>query len=73
MNEDNFVIIAIGKKIQLDRLFTNIESLLITPPLSKNNQNFLKKKFNITKKQMDAIIPKSQLEDLLVEKAAILI
>jgi hypothetical protein len=33
----------------------------------------LKKKFNITKKQMDAIISKSQLEDLLAEKAAILI
>ena len=72
-NEGDFVIIAIGKKIQLDRLFRDIESLLNTTPLSKNNQNFLKKKFNITEKQMDAIISKSQLEDLLAEKAAILI
>jgi tRNA threonylcarbamoyladenosine modification (KEOPS) complex Cgi121 subunit len=72
-NEDDFVIIAIGKKIQLNRIFRDIESLLNTTPLSKNNQNFLKKKFNITKKQMDAIISKSQLEDLLAEKAAILI
>lgn len=72
-NEDDFVIIAIGKKIQLNRIFRDIESLLNTSPLSKNNQNFLKKKFNITKKQMDAIISKYQLEDLLTEKAAILI
>ncbi len=72
-NKDDFVIIAIGKKIQLDRLFRDIESLLNTTPLSKNNQNFLKKKFNITKKQMNAIISKSKLEDLLAEKAAILV
>jgi len=72
-NKDDFVIIAIGKKIQLDRLFKDMESLLDITPLSKNNQNFLKKKFNITKKQMDAILSKSKLEDLLTEKAAILV
>lgn len=72
-NKDDFVIISIGKKIQLDRLFRDIESLLNITPLSTNNQNFLKNKFNITKKQMDSIISKSQLEDLLAEKAAILV
>jgi tRNA threonylcarbamoyladenosine modification (KEOPS) complex Cgi121 subunit/molybdopterin converting factor small subunit len=71
-NKGNFVIIAIGKKIQLDILFRDIKSFLNTS-LSKNNQIFLKKQFNITKKQMDAIISKSQLEDLLTEKAAILV
>lgn len=72
-SEDDFVIIAIGKKIQLSRLFHDIESLLNKTPLSKNNHDFLKKKFNITTKQMDTISSKWQLEDLLTEKAAILI
>ena len=69
---NSFIIFAIGKKGSIEKLYQEIKSLLSTSPLSKNNQKFLRKKFNITKKQTDAIMSKSPLEDLLSEKAAIL-
>ncbi|MFQ5476251.1 MAG: KEOPS complex subunit Cgi121 [Nitrosopumilus sp.] len=40
---------------------------------SKNNNLFLKKHFKITKKQLDSTYSKNSLEDILVEKAAILL
>ena len=39
----------------------------------KNNDLFLKKHFNISKKHIDAVYSKTPLEDILVEKASILI
>jgi len=39
----------------------------------KNNSAFLKKHFHISKTQMNSIISKNPLEDLLAEKGAILI
>jgi hypothetical protein len=38
----------------------------------KNNDLFLRKYFKITKKQLDVVHSKTPLEDILVEKAAIL-
>jgi hypothetical protein len=40
---------------------------------SKNNELFLRKHFKITKKQLDSVYSKNPLEDILVEKAAILL
>ena len=71
--KSDFVIITIGSNISINRLFLEIKPLLNKNPFSKNNENFLKKKFNITNKQLDSVMSKSPLEDLLVEKAAILI
>lgn len=71
--ESSFILITIGSKTSINRLFLEIKPLLNKVLFSKNNENFLKKKFNITNKQLDAIISKSPLEDLLAEKAAILI
>lgn len=69
---NSFLLIAIGKKNLIEKLYQEIKPLLNTYPISQNNQNFLRKKFNITKKQIDSITSKSPLADLLSEKAAIL-
>ena len=71
--EKSFILITIGSKTSINKLFLEIKLLQSKISFSKNNENFLKKKFNITKKQLDSIISKSPLEDLLVEKAAILV
>ena len=71
--ESSFILIIIGSKTSIRRLFLEIKPLLSKVPFSKNNEDFLKKKFNITNNQIDSVISKSPLEDLLTEKAAILI
>jgi tRNA threonylcarbamoyladenosine modification (KEOPS) complex Cgi121 subunit/molybdopterin converting factor small subunit len=68
----NFILIVIGRKKLIEKLCQEIKPFLNPYPLSQNNQNFLRKKFNITRKQMNAIASKSPVEDLLSEKAAIL-
>lgn len=69
----SFIVIAIGKKLILDKLYYYIKPFLNSKPISKNNHNFLKKQFKISKTQMNAVISKYPLEDLLTEKAAILV
>ena len=68
----NFFLIAIGAKQSLDKLYNKIYPNLVTP-FSNTNQILLKKHFNITKSNLDAIESSTPLEDLLVEKAVILI
>lgn len=67
----NFILIGFGNKKQLSLL----ESKLVeysTLIFSKDNSKFLKKQFGINNKQLDVILSKTPLEDLLVEKAAVL-
>ncbi|HXV67233.1 MAG TPA: KEOPS complex subunit Cgi121 [Nitrosopumilaceae archaeon] len=71
--EGDFVLIAIGKKNHFPRLYIELDSLISSMPILKNNHIFLKSKFNISTEQLNAINSESKLEDLLVEKAAILI
>jgi len=70
--KNDFVIVAIGKKLTLDKLNSDLISHLNTRPLSKNNHSFMKKQFKISKKQMSALSSSDPLEDILVEKAAVL-
>lgn len=72
-SESNFILITIGKINYIDRLFLEKKLLLSKVSFTKKNEYFLKKKFNITNKQLDSIVSTSPLEDLLTEKAAILI
>ena len=67
----NFVIIAIGKKPYLDLLFDEITNSLTKKPLKKND-DFLKRYFQISQKQLKSPYSVS-LEDLIVEKASILV
>ncbi len=70
--KNNFVLIAIGNKTSLDKLHAKI-SPLIVDIFQKDNSLFLKKQFKISKKQIDAVYSKNPLEDILIEKAAVLI
>ena len=71
--ENSFILISIGNKAPIEKLFLEIKPFLSKTPFIKNNQNFLKKQFNISNKQLDSVISNSPLEDILAEKAAILI
>ncbi|MCH9658622.1 MoaD/ThiS family protein [archaeon] len=70
-SKDNFILIAIGDKKILNLLYLELlpMSLFI---FSKNSDLHVKKYFKITKKHVDSIHSKTPLEDILVEKAAIL-
>jgi len=66
------ILIIIGTKSSINRLFKEIKHLIkIFEPLSSNS-NFMKKEYLITKKQLKCIISKKPLEDLLSEKSAVL-
>ncbi len=68
----NFILIAIGNKKILNSLYKELLPLLVNL-FSKNNELFLKKYFKITKKQLNSVYSKNSLEDILIEKAAILL
>jgi len=70
--KNNFILIAIGNKTVLDNLYRKLTPLIVEI-FSKDNSSFLKKYFKITKRQLDSISSKNAMEDLLIEKAAILI
>ena len=67
----NFILIAVGNKKILNSLSKELLPLSVNLFL-KNNNSFLKKYFKITEKQLDSVYSKNPLEDILVEKAAIL-
>ena len=69
---ENFILIAIGKKPSLDKLYASLKSLLIPVVFPKTNSNFLKKEFGISIKQLQSVTSTTPLEDLLAEKSAVL-
>lgn len=70
--QENFILIAIGKKHSLDKLYSSLEHFLTPAIFPKNNSNFLKKEFGISAKQLQSVISLTPLEDLLAEKSAVL-
>lgn len=68
----NFMLIALGNKKMLDELYKEL-NLMSVEIFSKDNTSFIKKYFQITDKQLDIILSKTPLEDILIEKAAILL
>ena len=71
-NNADSILIMIGKKSRIDKLFEEIEDLLVSDVFSKDSSGLIKKEFGITKKQLDCVFSKTPLEDLLAEKSAIL-
>jgi hypothetical protein len=67
------LIIAIGKKSTLNRLHSELKSSISVKLLLKNNNLFLKKQFKISKKQISITLSKNPLEDIIVERSAILL
>jgi len=72
MNMD-YLVIAMGKKSFLSRLYSELKPFLNPKPLSRNNHPFLKRQFSISKNQMSIVQSKDPLEDVIVEKSAVLI
>ena len=72
MNMD-FLIIAMGKKPSLSRIYSELKPFLNPKPLSRNNQPFLKRQFNVSKNQLSAVQSNDSFEDIIVEKAAVLV
>lgn len=70
--KQNFVLIALGNKKILDALYKEL-SFISVKIFSKDNTLFLKKYFKITDKQINVVLSKNPLEDILVEKSAILL
>tara|TARA_B100000686_G_scaffold213052_1_gene220029 strand:- start:4181 stop:4951 length:771 start_codon:yes stop_codon:yes gene_type:complete len=68
----NFILIAIGNKSDLQKLSNEIRHELDII-FKTNNFNFLKKHFQISTQTLNSIESKTPLIDLLVEKASILI
>ncbi|HSF28252.1 MAG TPA: KEOPS complex subunit Cgi121 [Nitrosopumilaceae archaeon] len=68
----DFILIVIGRKQSLNKLFYEIRTHLKPNLISIKNSIFLKKEFKISKKQLEAVESNTPLEDLLVEKAVIL-
>jgi len=68
----NFILIAIGNKNSFSSLYAELSPLCINLFL-KSNELFIKKHFNISKKYVDTVYSQTPLEDILVEKASILI
>jgi tRNA threonylcarbamoyladenosine modification (KEOPS) complex Cgi121 subunit/molybdopterin converting factor small subunit len=69
---DNFTIIAIGKKSSLSRVGRFLASHLSSSVDYQKNFNSVQKHFKISKTYLDSVDSKMPLEDLLVEKAAVL-
>ena len=67
----NFILIAIGAKTTLNSLHRELFPMTVSL-FSKNHDLYLKKHFKISKKYFDSIHSKTPLEDILVEKAAML-
>ena len=67
----NFILIGIGNKQTLKKLSDELKPLS-TSMFSKNNEIFIKRYSKITKKHLSSVYSKNPLEDILIEKAAIL-
>ena len=70
--KSNFILIAIGNKKILNSLYEDLMPLSVNLFVKKND-SFLKKYFKISQKQLDVVYSKNPLEDILIEKAAILV
>lgn len=66
----DFTIIAIGPKPLLDKMFRLLEPSLV--PLGDNSR-FVQKQYKITKAHLNSVDSDTALEDILAEKAAVLV
>lgn len=67
----DFFLICLGNKKDLDSVCEELSKKLLTI-FSRKNEKFLQKYFKITKIHSDSVLSKTQLEDILSEKSAVL-
>lgn len=70
--KNDFILIMIGNKKSLGLVSDELIPLS-TEPFAKNNSNHIKNHFKISKKQLESVYSKNPLEDVLIEKATILL
>lgn len=70
-NKD-FVIIALGNKISLEKLYRDVSDYVDPTILDKSNESHIKKYFKISHKQLNVISSKTPLEDIMQEQSSIL-
>ena len=68
----DFTIIALGRKTSLNKLHTELKPDINSRAFSSSSVSSIQKQFGISKKQMSVVSSKNPLEDILVERAAIL-
>ena len=68
----NSILIMLGKKPSLEKLFNELDDILEASVFSKDNSKLIKKEFGITKKELDCVLSKTPLEDLMAERSATL-
>ena len=61
-----------GNKNFFNSMYSELSPLCVNLFL-KNHESHIKKHFNISKKHIDSVYSKTPLEDILVEKASILL
>lgn len=66
-----FILVSTGPARMLDSLYKHLEPDL-AEPFATDNSEFLRKRFGITKKALGATLSEDPLEDVLVERAAVL-
>ncbi len=69
----NFILISIGSKAMQSSLCAHLSENLAVPLFSKDNQSFIKNFFKINQKHIDSVNSKTPLEDILIEKASVLL
>ena len=67
------LIIAFGDSSSLNKLYSELKPFINLKPLSRDNHLFLKRQFSISKNQMSVVQSKDPLEDVIVEKSAVLV
>ena len=70
--KNDFILIAIGPKLSLNKLHSSLKPKFGKKPFIPNNEKFLMKEFKITKKHLESVDSKTPLEDILAEQAAVL-
>ena len=68
----DFVLVAIGTKSALDTLYGEVSPLAVRP-FPKSSEAFLRRHAGITRRHLDSVHSKTPLEDILAEKAAVLL
>lgn len=67
------ILVVVGKRSSADELFREIKHILRNDWTFENNSKFIQKEFAITRRELGCIISKTPLEDVLVERSAILL
>lgn len=70
---EDSILVVVGQKSRIDKLVSDIGAIVKPMAPFPNNSNFIKKEFMITGKELGCVLSKEPLEDILVERSAVLL